>query len=330
MSGHTLGSGHTHDVPSEGGYRPLVDTCGNRNVFGNYQCSSQFPLANSATIMGYCHQCEGDVENIKYTLGGHWTGGDRADLSSWVDADLQGTVSTDPRRVPKKIYDYVSTAGQCMVPAGDVPEFVCESDDDCDDGVDCTVDACGPDGRCANEPAEESCCGNRVCEAGEFDCPDCGPFHLRPEPCTDSCWIPAGVMFDVDAVESVVITGLEFRMYDASGNFAAAVEIYEAPGPYAGKAEDPSSWSLAGSSAYSGVSWDRAVLALDRPVFVPAGTKRAFYVTALGGDARVVAGKGTGDPTAESAHLVVRGTARYTEGLFGEGTTEPDGQGCST
>jgi len=327
--GHTLGSGHTHDKPSQGGYSPLVDTCGKKNVLGAYECSTEFPLANSATIMGYCHQCDGYVDNIKYTLGGHWTGGDRTDVTNWVDAELQGTVSTDPRRVPKRMYDVVSTMGKCMEPAGEVPEFICESDGDCDDGIGCTADECGSDGRCTNEPIEGPCSGNRVCEAGESDSPDCGPFHLRPELCDGSCWIPKGIMFDVDAVESVVVTGLEFRLYEASGYFAALVEVYEAPGTYADRAGDPSSWSLVGSSGYSGESWDRVELALDRTVFVPAGTRRAFYVMALGDDARVVAGK-KGDPTAENAHLVVRAPARYTEGVFGEGTTEPNGQACST
>lgn len=329
LPGHTLGSGHTHDKPSQGGYSPLVDTCGKKNVLGAYECSTEFPLANSATIMGYCHQCDGYVDNIKYTLGGHWTGGDRTDVTNWVDAELQGTVSTDPRRVPKRMYDVVSTMGKCMEPAGEVPEFICESDGDCDDGIGCTADECGSDGRCTNEPIEGPCSGNRVCEAGESDSPDCGPFHLRPELCDGSCWIPKGIMFDVDAVESVVVTGLEFRLYEASGYFAALVEVYEAPGTYADRAGDPSSWSLVGSSGYSGESWDRVELALDRTVFVPAGTRRAFYVMALGDDARVVAGK-KGDPTAENAHLVVRAPARYTEGVFGEGTTEPNGQACST
>ena len=47
-------AGHTHD----GGYNPRIDTCGcSYSNDCSDPCSSQLPLADSATIMSYCHIC---------------------------------------------------------------------------------------------------------------------------------------------------------------------------------------------------------------------------------------------------------------------------------
>ena len=78
--GHNFGSGHTHD----GGYSPVVDTCGT-------SCPAQLPLAKSATIMSYCHQCSGSFSNIAYTFGGLYSGnGIRDDMNSYSNYPLAG------------------------------------------------------------------------------------------------------------------------------------------------------------------------------------------------------------------------------------------------
>ncbi len=104
--GHNFGSGHTHD-----GYSPQIDTC------GSGQCSSQLPLAKSATIMSYCHRCNGGMENVDYTFGGKYSGsGDRSDINSYYNSPLQGSVSFEPRQVNAKMNAHVSSRGTCTLP----------------------------------------------------------------------------------------------------------------------------------------------------------------------------------------------------------------------
>ena len=47
------------------------------------------------------------------------------------------------------MYNHVSTRGQCVEPQGYIPsQELCESDADCADGNDCTIDTCEDDGTC--------------------------------------------------------------------------------------------------------------------------------------------------------------------------------------
>ncbi len=111
--GHNFGSWHTHDDQQ---YSPRVDTCG----IGS--CSSQFPLAKSATIMSYCHQCNGGLSNTAYTFGGKYKGtGSRSDPNSYNNSPLAGTVSFDPRRVNTKMWAHVSSRGTCTQPPTSSP-----------------------------------------------------------------------------------------------------------------------------------------------------------------------------------------------------------------
>jgi hypothetical protein len=111
--GHNFGSGHTHDVWSSSypwGYSPQIDTCGNT-------CPSELPLARSATIMSYCHQCSGDYSNMAYTFGGKYKGtGLRSDINSYENSPLAGTVSTEPRQVNAMMWSHVSSRGTCSEP----------------------------------------------------------------------------------------------------------------------------------------------------------------------------------------------------------------------
>ena len=107
--GHNFGSWHTHDNFQ---YSPRIDTCG---IVGS--CSSQFPLSKSATIMSYCHACNGGLGNVAYTFGGKYKGtGSRSDPNSYNNAPLAGTVSFEPRRVNAKMWAHVSSRGTCTQP----------------------------------------------------------------------------------------------------------------------------------------------------------------------------------------------------------------------
>lgn len=110
--------------------------------------------------MGYCHLCPGRISNLGYTFGGTWEGGDRHDLSNWKNSDVAGDVSSEPRRVPKIMWEHVSSRyvlkeisetslfclltilgdnsyrhrGVCVSPGTSVPTFTCTKDEDCNDG----------------------------------------------------------------------------------------------------------------------------------------------------------------------------------------------------
>jgi len=112
--GHNFGTSHTHDS-----YSPQVDTCG---VSFPGSCSSQLPLAKSATIMSYCYLCNGGLENIAHTFGGKYKGtGSRSDPNSYNNSPLAGTVSFEPRRVNAKMWTSVSLCGACTKPPGTTP-----------------------------------------------------------------------------------------------------------------------------------------------------------------------------------------------------------------
>ncbi|KAL3788265.1 hypothetical protein HJC23_011897 [Cyclotella cryptica] len=108
--GHNFGAGHTHE-----GFSPKVDACGNN------QCRSlvngQFVSAGDATIMSYCDtHCPGGDSNVAFTFGGYSNGGDRSDINNWIDNEGVVPFSYEPRRVPKVMYEHVSTRGTCVDP----------------------------------------------------------------------------------------------------------------------------------------------------------------------------------------------------------------------
>ncbi|KAL9178483.1 hypothetical protein ACHAXT_001821 [Thalassiosira profunda] len=116
--GHNFNSLHTHTTGLEGipGYSPVVDNC--TPVNGQMQCPLDLPLEGSATIMSYCHLCNGGLQNIDYTFGGKYTGGatgsgSRGDLDSYENSPLAGGVSFEPRRVNKVMWEHISTRGDC-------------------------------------------------------------------------------------------------------------------------------------------------------------------------------------------------------------------------
>eukprot|EP00804_Cyclotella_cryptica_P019495 CCRYP_006643-RH/>CCRYP_006643-RH protein AED:0.26 eAED:0.26 QI:170/1/0.9/1/0.77/0.9/10/0/645 len=239
--GHNFGADHTHDTS---GFNPKVDAC------GDGQCTSvvngQYISAGDATIMSYCHLCSGGESNIGFTFGGQWNGGDRSNVNNWINNDGVVPFSREPRRVPKVMYEHVSTRGSCVDPYLDVPSQTCSQDSHCDDGNGCTTDSCNVvTGTCSNV-LRDNCCGNLVCEAGESggSCSDCGPFTV-PTPTCSSCWIPHGAMFDVEAIKDIVLTSLTFRVYRGSNTF----NVYSAPGSYSSIATNKNAWTKVASNS---------------------------------------------------------------------------------
>jgi hypothetical protein len=63
--------------------------------------------------MSYCHACSGSYSNIDYTFGGKYADGPRYNVNSYLNSNLTGDVSFEPRRVSSTMYNHVSTRGMC-------------------------------------------------------------------------------------------------------------------------------------------------------------------------------------------------------------------------
>lgn len=181
------------------------------------------------------------VDNVATTYGGYWYEDDRNDIANWKNSLLNGTVSFDSKRVPKTMWEFVSSR-ECVEPNFVVPTVTCVQDSDCFDGNSCTTDTCTIEtGECSNALVDD-CCGNGVCEAKEAECDeDCGPFTLETPLCS-SCTLVNGVMFDVTTLSSIVVGGLEFRHSSADVG-VYDVTVYTAPGSYVDKTSSQEEWS---------------------------------------------------------------------------------------
>jgi Cys-rich repeat protein len=105
--------------------------------------------------------------NIGATFGGHWNGGDRSNVNNWLSDDGVKTWSQDARRVPKTMYEHVSSRS-CVEPYLTVPSQLCTTNSDCDTGNSCKIGKCDAiSGACSVETID-GCCGNGKCEAGKF------------------------------------------------------------------------------------------------------------------------------------------------------------------
>ncbi|KAL7470486.1 hypothetical protein ACHAXS_010742 [Conticribra weissflogii] len=310
--GHNFGTKHTHD---DTGYQPVVDTCG---VSPIGSCSSQLPLDDSATIMSYCNLCPGNLRNILLTFGGYWYEDNRNRLENWRNSEnLAGTVSFEPRRVPKIMWEHVSTR-TCVEQNLEVPIVSCVEDRDCFDGNSCTVDTCLVlEGQCSNTMTT-NCCGNFVCEANEGSCDDCGPFTLETSSCT-SCFTPFGFMFDVEARESgISISSIYYRHFTGTVD----VKIFTAPGNYASIQRDGSAWTQIGfqkitvdvislsddnrrSHDETGAQYLRVDFA---PIDLDPNEVRAFYIHSTG---RLLVQQIEADPIAADDYISIRNNGRY-------------------
>ena len=128
------------------------------------------------------------------------------------------------------IWEFLS--GQtCVSPNSVVPEVECKLNIDCFDGNSCTVGTCITDTKeCSNTMSSSSCCGNFICEADEYDsCSDCGVFTLRTPSISGTSYLSHGIMFDVEAVNNVVLQSLTFNAHDKSGTWTLIVDLMGYP-----------------------------------------------------------------------------------------------------
>lgn len=64
------------------------------------------------------------------------------------------------------------------------PRSECETTEDCDDGIDCTIDKCNAKGECSHNPSNDACPGFEVCRRAE-GCVDIGRECLLDSDCDD-------------------------------------------------------------------------------------------------------------------------------------------------
>ena len=58
--------------------------------------------------------------------------------------------------------------------------------------------------------------GNFVCEVGEGSCSDCGPFDLDSGRCSTGCSVLNTFMFDVTAINDVLISSVSIMLYSGT------------------------------------------------------------------------------------------------------------------
>lgn len=96
---------------------------------------------------------------------------------------------------------------------------------------------------------QNNCCGNFICEVGESNCSDCGPFAVKTPSCS-TCLIPYGEMFDVEAIKNITLTSIEFMVRSGSNT----VTIFTAPGRYSNKQRNSTAWTKIYNGTFVGTS----------------------------------------------------------------------------
>jgi len=95
------------------------------------------------------------------------------------------------------------------------------------------------------------CCGNGICEFGEYNaCSDCGEFQLdTPIPTTSKSYACPQYRFDIEAkVEDISITGLTVFPYDNKALVATTISVWTAPSGYNSNPWSPAAWTKVASS----------------------------------------------------------------------------------
>lgn len=111
----------------------------------------------------------------------------------------------------------------------------------------CSLDTCDEFGSCTNT-MQNNCCGNYVCEDSEsaLTCSDCGPFILDSGFCS-SCYGLWTFMFDVEAINDVLISSLTMQFY----NGTSEVSIFTASDGFIDKITEENSWTQIFNSSYT-------------------------------------------------------------------------------
>ncbi|KAL7506271.1 hypothetical protein ACHAXN_003552 [Cyclotella atomus] len=303
--GHNFGSRHTHDA---NGYSPLVDDCGNGGC--NSLVTGEAVSAGEASLMSYCNKCTGGITNMGPSFGGYWFEDNRGDVNNWNNNDASVPFGREPKRVPKVLYDYVSSRGTCVDPYLTADIQTCSQNADCHDGNSCTVDTCNGD-QCSNQ-MQGNCCGNFICEAGESDCSDCGPFKLITPSCS-TCVTPYGEMFDIQAVSDIILNSIDVKMRAATNT----ITLFTASGGYSDKARKPELWTQIYSGTFEVSSGTFTTVSINfDDIKLSAESIQAFYVASTAQLASLENNKD--NPLASDDHLrLLNPTRGVTETQFG-------------
>jgi len=329
--GHNFGVLHTYDRRvNYGGFKPPVDRCFIR-ASDRSSCPTEAQLEGSATLMSYCDACPGaDATSLAYTFGGDFVGDDPHDINEWRNnPGLVGGFNNEPKRVPKTMYDHISSRTCAQ------PNFSCVEDKDCFDWRRCTIDTCNQvSGQCEHQMRED-CCGNGICEPSELPCSygvcvpnaktcvaDCGPYTLDTKRC-DKCNAKRGrgngIMIDMQSLTTsiVLINSIQFRHTET---LAAGVTVYTAEGSHIDKATEPEEWSVANSTQIKieGRKGGYATIDFRVPIAINSESIRSFYIVSTG---KLISGhheEGV-DRLAEDDTLSVNYPARITGYPFGGG-----------
>ncbi|EED89945.1 predicted protein [Thalassiosira pseudonana CCMP1335] len=161
----------------------------------------------------------------------------------------------------------------------------------------CTTKTCNRDtGKCLDTLVmEDNCCGNGICEVGESECAsDCGPFQVVTPGCS-SCYVPEGMMFDVEAVNDIILTSLNVQLSSGTND----VTVYTASRTYNEIKFTSASWTQVFTQNFS-VS-DRSLVSIDfNDIELSRGDIQAFYVATTG---QVTATGDTTNPLANDENL---------------------------
>ncbi|KAL7536945.1 hypothetical protein ACHAXR_007498, partial [Thalassiosira sp. AJA248-18] len=264
-------------------FQPPVDRCFIRGNSDTSTCPPDARLEGAATLMSYCDNCpRAGVESLAYTFGGDFVGDDPKDINGWRNnPSLAGSFNNEPKRVPKLMYDHVSSKGACVE-----PNFSCNEDVDCFDSRQCTINTCNQvSGSCERE-FKDNCCGNGICEPNEWRCnTDCGPFNLETSPC-QKCSVKRGrgngIMFDIQSLSSELVTiyRIQFRHTETQ---RSTVTIYTADGSYVDQATTPEEWTVAYHSTEVKIEGKKGGYATaEFPIAILPESIRAFYITSTG------------------------------------------------
>lgn len=277
-------------------------------------------------LKSYCNFCDGGLSNIALTLGGEWEGFEpRNELGTWGNSPfIEGDVSYDPRRVSHRIWETLSLKSPtCVAPPVQLNEIQgCNHDSHCDDGNECSIDACR-DNFCMVTELLSNCCGNNICEQGELEtnCGDCGPFYIEPENYCEECFAMDGFMFEVrlkdDALRDIFINSISFMHTTPSGEDDVTIALYSTlDGSYAGKEVSNSGWRLLSTIVISNDNRsDSTDITVNPPLRLNAGLTKAFYLSA----SEDVILFGQGAYSLQNDHGVELFSSRAVSGLFGEG-----------
>lgn len=151
------------------------------------------------------------------------------------------------------------------------------SSSECDAPDTCQAELCVSNA--AGDGASCSDCGSGFCDA--CDAGSCRSCAATPGALTtvfDSDGSADGIMFDVEALTKLRVTGLSLNLADG---FSGPIEVYTNPGGGVGEEEDPNAWTLVFSTnvASEGPDTPTFMAMSGSEIALDAGERIGLYVT---------------------------------------------------